>query len=281
MRNRNSFIAAIFISLLTLSACGTGSGTANQSVGSGSDVSMVDPAIKDAGMSSEPVTQAVIRTGDMTIESSDVEQVFADVKDAVTKIGGRVESSNFQGRIDGYGPNAFLTIRIAESKLDAAVEEISKLGKRTSLSISTSDVTLQTVDLQAKIDALEESRVRLQKLLDSSTSTADLIAGEQAMATLRTELDGYKSQLDYLSNQVAESTLNVQIVDDNTSVTSGLRSVKEIFLQAVRGFLNAFQSAFVFIITAIPWLLMIGIAVLIGRAISKLISRLVRRRNQR
>lgn len=278
MMNRNRNMAAIFIAVLALSACG--SGTASQPSAGGPVISGIDPSSKDSGAVASPVAPAIIRSGDITLETSDVEKVFKDVKDAATSSGGRVETSNFQGRSGGYGPTAYVTIRIPETKLDSFVDDVSKLGKRTALSINTSDVTLQSVDLQAKVDALIESRARLQKLLDKATTTADLISGEQALATLQTELDGYQSQLDYLKGQVAESTLNVQIIDNGSSVTSGLRSFKEIFLQAVKGFLQAFQSAFVFVITAIPWVLILGLGFLLVRKISRSFVRLLNRRRE-
>jgi hypothetical protein len=277
IRNRN--IAAILLSVLALSACG-GTGSQSQPSAGGPGISVVDPSSKDSGAVASPVTQSIIRNGDLALETNNVEQVFKDVKDAVTGYDGRVESSNFQGSSGGYGPTAYVTVRVPEAKLDAFVEEVSKFGKRTSLSINTSDVTLQNVDLQAKVDALNESKTRLQKLLDKATTTADLISGEQALTALQTELDSYQSQLDYLKGQVAESTLNIQIVDNGSSVTSGLRSFKEIFLQAVRGFLNAFQSAFVFVITAIPWVLILGLGFLLVRFISRSFGRLLKRRNK-
>lgn len=277
MRNLARVSVAVLISMLSLSACANNSQSSSGGGGGGSDTSMMEPAIKDSGMSPGVVDQAIIRSGDLTLETGNVEKVFSDIKDSASKFDGRVESSNYQARVNGYGPSAYLTIRVPESKLDSAIEAFSELGKRTSLSLSTSDVTLQTVDLQAKIDALEESRTRLQKLLDGTTSTAELIAGEQAMATLRTELDGYKSQLDYLKNQVAESTLNIQIVDNDTSVTSGLKSFQEFLLQAARGFLNAFQNAFIFIVSAIPWVLVFGAVILLARIVARAIRRILGR----
>ena len=155
MKRSKQVLVAVAFSIFTLTGCGVNGSLPPSAVGGGSDIASIDPAIKDSGIDSPSVTPAIIRTGDMTLQTGDVEKVFSEVKSAVSKFEGRVESSNYQGRIDGYGPNAYLTIRVPESKLDAAVEELSKLAKRTSLTTSTSDVTLQTVDLPAKVDALE------------------------------------------------------------------------------------------------------------------------------
>lgn len=279
MRIGRGFAVSLVMALATLSACGVS--PESNSTGGAGDVAVMETPSKDLGTTSVAQSPAVIRTGDLSLQTGNVEKAFADIKALIVTLDGRVETSNFQGRMNGYGPSAYLTLRVPESKLDAAVEEISKIGKRTSLSINTTDVTLQTLDLQAKVDALIESRTRLEKLLEKTTTTAELIAGEQAMATLRTELDSYQSQLDYLKNQVAESTLNVSIVNDDSSVTSGLKSFREIFLQAIRGFLQAFQNSFIFIITAIPWVLVITLIATIVRFALRFISQILKRKKRK
>ncbi len=205
------------------------------------------------------VNQSIIRTADLTIETSDVKQTFDQAKSLVEKLGGRIESSSVFDQGVGNGPNAYLTVRVPESKLDSVIDEVSKLGKRTALNIYTSDVTLQVVDLKAKVEALTTSRDRLLELLKQATTTADLIAAEQALASTQSELDSYQSQLDYLDSQVAESTLTIQVVDDASSITNGLRGISETLLIAAQNFLKAFENIVIFIGTAIPWLLAAGL----------------------
>lgn len=268
-RSLSALIA--FMTVFALSGCGANSDT--QVDMGGIDMSMSEPAIGNGSVESKSYSQSIIRSAELTIETNDVNKVYDQAKSTVESFGGRIESSSFQEAGSGYGPSAFLTIRIAENKLDLAIEEFSSLGKQSSLSVNSYDVTLQTIDLEARVKSLTESRDRLQTLLDEATSTSELITGEQALASLQSELDSYQSQLDYLKTQVSESTIYLQITSDRSSITSGLNGLKETLLNAARGFLEAFEKAFVFIITAIPWLIIIGIFTLIGRLIYRPISK--------
>ena len=258
MSSKTTKLLSILFATLLLTSCGV-----NDADQSGREGSMDSSMGMDSGkVSVEPgfaagteVNQSIIRTADLTLEISDVTETFAEAKSLVETLGGRIESSSVYDQGVGHGPNAYLTVRIPEAKLDSVIEEVSKLGTRTALNIYTSDVTLQVVDLKAKVDALTASRDRLLELLDQATSTADLIAAEQALASTQSELDSYQSQLDYLDSQVAESTLTIQLVDDASSITNGLRGISETLLIAAQNFLKAFENIVIFIGTAIPWLL--------------------------
>ena len=272
------FLAPIF-AVIFLTGCnitnnesadmGIGGGSADSSMGMEPGKIGMAPAFESGAIT----TQSVIRTADLTLETFDVSKTFTEIISLIEKLGGRIESSSVFDQGREFGPNAYLTVRVAESKLDSVIDEVSQLGKQTALNIYTSDVTLQTIDLKAKVAALTTSRDRLLELLDQATTTADLIAAEQALAARQSELDSYQSQLDYLESQVSESTLTIQIVDDASSVTNGLRGIKETLLLAAQNFLKAFENIVIFIGTAIPWLLVAGMLYPVVKGINRLIKK--------
>ena len=266
-----------FVAALLLTGCGVnseetmgmGGGTVDSSMGMDAGKVAVEPGFAAGSV----VSQAIIRTADLTIETSDVSKIFDLAKSQVEQLGGRIESSSYFDQGSSNGPSAYLTVRIPEEKLDAVIEEVSKLGNRTALNIYSSDVTLQVVDLKAKVDALTTSRDRLLDLLNQATSTADLIAAEQALANTQGELDSYQSQLDYLDSQVAESTLTIQVADDASSITNGLRGISETLLISAQNFLKAFENIVIFIGTAIPWLLVGLVLYLSFRGFKRLLKK--------
>jgi hypothetical protein len=217
--------------------------------------------------------QSVIRTGGLTLTTSNVTEVYEKAQVVISEFNGRIENSTFDVGSSNYGPTGYLTARIPEAKFDAALEALSGLAKQSTVSVSSADVTLQTIDLEAKLKALTTSKDRLVELLEQASTTSDLIAAEQALAARQSEIDSYQSQLDYLSSQVAESTLTIQIVDDSTSITQGLRGIKETMLQTAKSFLQAFENVVIFIGTAIPWIIVFSILLVTGRAITRLIRR--------
>lgn len=269
-------VLSILLAGLVLTSCGMvfeeasdRSDSSNSSMGMDAGKLAVEPGFAAGSV----VSQAIIRTADLTIETSDVSKIFDQAKSQVEQLGGRIESSSYFDQGSSNGPSAYLTVRIPEEKLDAVIEEVSKLGNRTALNIYSSDVTLQVVDLKAKVDALTTSRDRLLDLLNQATSTADLIAAEQALANTQGELDSYQSQLDYLDSQVAESTLTIQVADDASSITDGLRGISETLLITAQNFLKAFENIVIFIGTAIPWLLVGSVLYLSFRGTKRLLKK--------
>ena len=269
-------LTAISFLVLLLSACSDS--TPDTAVGMGSgDTSMslpsVDKSLSNGEQFSDVASPTVIRTGDLSIATNEVESTVSKVEEIVKSASGRVETSSYYQGSDGFNESAFISARIPEAKLDEVISKVSELGKQISLNINSTDVTLQTIDIKAKIAALTASRDRLQTLLDDATSVSDLIAAEDALSARQSELESYQDQLDYLSGQAAESTLSIQILDDATSLTSGLQGFKATMIKATQNFLQAFEKAFVFVITAIPWLLIIGAFGFIGKLIVRLIKK--------
>ncbi|MEN9741185.1 MAG: hypothetical protein RIR66_141 [Actinomycetota bacterium] len=278
---RKLFLPILGITFL-ISAC---SSTDESVVGmGGGDTAAVMPGMDKSMVTGEQMTgvttPSVIRIADMSISTSGVQGVVSKIEDEINQLSGRIETSSYYQPTDGFNASAFISARVPEAKLDEAIAQIGKLGKQTSLNINSTDVTLQSIDLKAKIATLTESRDRLQALLDEATNVSDLIAAEDALSARQSELDSYQDQLDYLSTQVAESTLSIQIIDDSTSLTSGLRGIKATLIQTVQNFLQAFEDVVIFIGTAIPWILVLSVLYLIVKPMVRLIRRSISSRKR-
>jgi hypothetical protein len=269
-------LATVIGITFALSACGAGSSQdnfTNDSSGASADIASLEkgaPAYAETAVTAE---QAIIRNGNMALEVKDVSTTVADVTSLITSSSGRIESSSLNAEFENSGASAYIVARVPEAKLDEVIAAVSELGKRTSLNLSTTDVTIQVIDLTARIDALVISRDRLSDLMAQATTTADLLAAEQALAQRQSELDSYRAQLDYLNSQVKESTLNIQILSNSTSITSGLSGIGETLIQALRNFLQGFESVILFIVSAIPWIVVLSIFYITSKSISKLVQK--------
>lgn len=276
MINNTVRLATVIGVTIVLSACGADSGQdnfSNGSSGASADIASLEkgaPAYADTAVTGE---QAIIRNGNMTLEVKDVSTTVAEVTSLINSSSGRIESSSLNAEFENSGASAYIVARIPEVKLDEAIAAISELGERTSLNISTTDVTLQVIDLTARIDALVISRDRLLDLMAQATTTADLLAAEQALSQRQSELDAYQAQLDYLNSQVTQSTLNIAIVSNSTSITSGLAGIGATLNQALRNFLQGFESVILFIGSAIPWLLVLSIFYITSKAVSRSVQK--------
>lgn len=275
INNLVRLVAAIGAAVL-LSACGAGNGQdnfRNDSIGAATDIASIEKGSLEYADTVATSQQAIIRNADMALEVKDVTKTVADVTSLITSSSGRIESSSLSAEFENSGASAYIVARIPEAKLDEVIAAVSELGQRTSLNISTTDVTLQVVDLKARIDALVISRDRLSDLMAQATTTADLLAAEQALAQRQSELDAYQAQLDYLDSQVTQSTLNIAILSNSTSITSGLSGIGATLNQALRNFLQGFESVILFIGSAIPWILVLAIFYITSKVVSRLLKK--------
>lgn len=269
------FLIAIGVSVLALTSCGLGSSSSDGSYSySGGGVAepgaVGAPDYNEDGSKVESgsaiATPAIIRTGDMSLETKDLDKTFAAVQDLVKAAGGSIDNSNTYR--DNYYDftGASITARVPAEKLDEVIDEISTLGDRTSLSLNTTDVTLTKVDLEARIASLQASVTRLQELMAQATTTADLLAAETALAQRQGELDSLQSQLEYLESQVAMSTLTINLSEPQNSITSGLRGFSKTLIESARRFVSGFEEVVIFIGAFLPWVIVVGGIGLGGRA---------------
>ncbi len=154
--------------------------------------------------------QQVIRTASVSLRVDDVAGAGTQIVDLVSEVRGFIQMQDLSN--SGEATYETITARVPADRLDAFLAEIARLGTVESLSSQASDVTQQTLDLEARIGALTTSVERLQELLAATGNVADLVAVETELANRQAELDSLVSQRDYLADQVAYSTVTVSLV---------------------------------------------------------------------
>ena len=142
------------------------------------------------------------------------------------------------------------------------------------MSVSRSDVTTKTVDLDARISALQTSVARLQALMDDAASTADLLAAEKALSERQANLESLQSQRALLADQVELSTLTVHLQPIGVAPAGGPDGFLEGLSTGWKALVSALGAAVVVLGVLLPWLAVAGLV-----AAAVLVSlRTVRRR---
>ena len=269
---KKTLITLSLIATLFLTACGSSTTSMGMSDSSISSV----PATGDMMVENKvSIDRSIIKTSSLTIRVKNVEKSITQAQDLATQFEGRVDdSSQYKNPGSEDSLSANLTIRVPSANLEKALEAFKGLGDVESSSISATDVTMQKVDLDARIAALTTSIERFRELITSATNTSDLIAAETALAERQAELDSLTAQLKYLSEQVDMSVIYLALLPNDS-----FSAIKPI------GFLAGIEMGFVALLNAaanltsilgyfIPWI----IAILVIVAIFKLISRIRRNR---
>lgn len=262
-------LIATLLSAISLSACGSSS----DSMGvSDSAISTMPATSGDMMIENKiAVDRSIIKTSSLTVRVKNVEQSIVQAQELIEKLEGRVDDvSQFKnpGAEDTLSAN--LTLRVPSSNLDKALDAIRELGDVENSSISATDVTMQKVDLDARIAALTTSVERFKALITSATNTADLIAAETALAERQSELDSLIAQLKYLSEQVEMSVIYLALLP-NDSFTS----IKPI------GFLAGIEKGFIALLNAVsnltsilgyllPWVIVLSVLIVFFKILARI-----------
>jgi hypothetical protein len=150
----------------------------------------------------------IVRDGaiSLEIENGRFEERFEDVKDIAKAAGGYVLASQTKGPGSGS-----LTLRIPASNFDDAFLAIRDLGTVTSSQVVGEDVTAEYVDLEARLTILEARRTVLLQLMTEATTIAQTLQVQNALDQVQLKIEQIEGQLRFLDNQVAESTLKVDL----------------------------------------------------------------------
>ncbi|MEH1977589.1 MAG: DUF4349 domain-containing protein [Nostoc sp.] len=124
-----------------------------------------------------------------------------------------------QPKNDNPRYTATIQLRIPEDRLEPTLEQLAKLGTVESRNITAEDVGDRLVDFQARLTNLQKTEANLQKIMDRAGSVRDVLSVSQELSNVRQSIEQIDAQLKNLKNQVAYSTitLNLEAAVSSTS----------------------------------------------------------------
>jgi hypothetical protein len=147
----------------------------------------------------------VVRTAQLTLQVADPAAATRGVRTAVAAAGGLIAEE----QVDGTG--AWLVVRVPAAGLDRLVDDLAATGTVLARSGRTEDATEQIVDLDSRVATQQASVTRVRALLAQATSIGDIVAVESELAHREADLDSLQRRLAALKDQVALSTLTVEL----------------------------------------------------------------------
>ena len=161
-----------------------------------------------------PEGRKLIRTITIQAETEDLNPLMESVNASITQLGGYVQSKNqHNGSIySGYRTRQVsMTVRIPADMADKFVATVSSNANVVSSNESLDDVTLQYVDTESQVKALETEQEQLIELLDQAESLEDILKIQDRLTEVRYELERYASRLRTLDNQIDYATIHLTI----------------------------------------------------------------------
>lgn len=170
-------------------------------------------ALEVQAQSTQPLDRMVIRTAQLAIEVTDVEPALAQVRQIAQQGGGFVSGSTT--RVEKVNDTertiADLTIQVRSETADATVSALRGLGKVTSESSGSQDVTEEYVDLDSNLRNLQASEAAILKLLDKATRIEDVLALQRELTSIRGQIERIQGRKRFLERRTDMATIAVSL----------------------------------------------------------------------
>jgi len=275
MTLRRTSLALALLASLGLSGCAS-SGDAvsedmmmSESVTAMPEIAVEESMPADMGGRDVAIERSQIITGDLYLTVESPLEAADEVQAVVESAGGRVDSRSEYTDWVTEAPSAYLWVRIPVDALENTLAQIEQMGTLESKSLNNSDVTLQVIDLDARIGVLESSIQKLRDLQDQATTTAELIEVEAALSDRQAELDSLNSQLNYLTDQVQYASIGIQLSSPEVAPERDPGSFLDGIVSGWNAMLAFFAGTIVFFGFIVPWLgLLVGIGIVVWVAVA-------------
>jgi hypothetical protein len=212
-----------------------------------------------------PEGRKLIRTIDIQAETEDLNPLLESVNSSISQLGGYVQSKNQHNgsAYSGYRTRRVsMTIRIPAELADKFVATVSANANVVSSNETLDDVTLQYVDTESQVKALETEQEQLLELLDQAKSLEDILKIQDRLTQVRYELERYASRLRTLDNQIDYATIYLYIeeVQEYTPIAEKTvwQRIADGFSDSVEDLGESLVDLFVWLIVSSPFILVYG-----------------------
>ncbi len=249
---------------------------ANKSTARGADTA-------DSGTDApEENPEKIIYSGDATVETTEFEKSIEALEKMIGDAGGFIESSsvngsNYYDSSRGYTSkrSASYTLRVPSEKFAALMSSLSDIGNVPYTHTYTENVTAEYYDVQARLKALQAQETRLLEMMEIAETVEDIITIEDKLTDVRYRIDSFQSSLNNWDRRVAYSTLSITVKEVQVYTPATVTKIsygEELWLTFTDALKNAgqfFKDLLVFLVSAIPTLVILAVLFFIFRPLLK------------
>ena len=208
----------------------------------------------------------VIYTSDVSIETEQFEESVSTIRALLDETGGYVSSTSQWGSSSDGSRRGDYTCRVPAEHYRAFLSGLQGAGNVYSLNEYTDDITTQYVDVQARLDSLQNQKERLEELAKEAEDIDTLLSIEDKLGEVQYQLESYTAQMRTFDNQVDYSTVVISLREVrkvSEGVTFGSR-IRAAFSGSWENFVDGAQSFVIWLIYALPGLIILAIILCIA-----------------
>ena len=226
-------------------------------------------------------TEKLVYTGWMSIETKDMDSFLQEFGSLVGQYQGitqNMQESNYSNR-----RYISLTLRIPAKDFQNFIDALrSGSGSVTNIHTDVENITRRYNDNEIEIEALETQHARLLELMAQATDLSDVILIEDKLTDVETRLNILKSYRSEMDEDVAYSTLSIEISQVSTYTrTSFGQRLKEAFQESWIDFAEGLGDFTVGVVYHLPLILLLVVLYFVLRKpAGKLFGKIFRRKKE-
>jgi hypothetical protein len=145
----------------------------------------------------------------VTLEVEGVASALVAVRALVGRAGGHVMNEVIENQPGSAG--AALSIRVPTPQVQAVLTELERVGKLVSRKVESKDVGREYHDAQILARNLNATLERYEELLKKANDPKEMLAIEEELARVRTEIDRVQGDIRYLTDRSTRATIYVTL----------------------------------------------------------------------
>lgn len=214
----------------------------------------------------------VVKTGTLDIEIAKgaFQRAVDRITSLTTGLGGYVAESSTTEADDV--PNGSIKVRVPASSFEQLVSEVRRLGEVKSISAKGVDVTAEFTDLDARLNALNTTRDRLYEVLRGARNVGDIIAVQDRITGVQTEIEQIQGRERLLTDQTSFGTLAITVAEPGAPEVKASKQggdgglggawheARRRFGDAIEGLIEWSGTAVVFVLLALAGVVLIRLA---------------------
>lgn len=207
----------------------------------------------------------IIRSGNIAVESKAIGKSKQAMDVLLKRYGGYYEQESLSSA--GSYSNYSLIARIPAAHLDQFLKDIEKGGdKLTERSLRSEDVSLQYFDSESRLKSKRAYLERYQQMVAQAKSVKDLLEIQEQIRQLQEEIDSQESVMRSLKDQIAYSSLSIQLFEYQANLPMGSQN---FWIQLKEAFADGWLfvgEVFLFVLRLWPFILLATVVVFAWRS---------------
>lgn len=211
----------------------------------------------------------IIKNANIDFETKEYDLFIESLYKCVANHGAYVEAQNSRGSgVYDYSSMRYanFTVRVPAENYNAFINAVGDIGSVTHINEYQDDVTMNYIDIESHIGALQAEYNALISILEKSTDINDIITVQSRVSEINYQLDSLKSQLRKYDDLISYCTVKISVseVRRETPKTAEMTFGERITSGLSETFANIadfFTEFSIWFIVTLPYLLIWGVIV--------------------